>query len=171
MGIEGESAQRAAQPRHFEEHLLRVAALGNPQMPESGQAGVHGVLEPEIGQVARRKLAAAGVAERSALGFQNFDQPPDGKHQPFAGADLQAGRNEIRIEDEVACAVALNAGDGQGDGIGRQLRFQQKADVFAPDGDGARIRAAGFVMKLAGFGKVAGFRQESTESAQLRPPA
>ena len=119
MGVEREGAQSAAQPRHFHEKLFGVAALGNPQMAQRCQARIDGVHQPEIGQVAGREFgeaAAAGLvaAEGAALAFQNLDEPSQHEHELLAGGNLQAGRHELRVENEMAGAVAPQPAPGEG---------------------------------------------------------
>ena len=131
--LEGEGAQRAGQPRQLEVQRLRVAAVGVEHVAQGGQSRVDGVQHPEVGDVAGGVLGpgtaagALGGAEGGAFLFQDIDQPAQDRHQPFAGADGQAGRDEGLVEDETAHAVAAQAGvdqfqRGQQVGLGSQRR-------------------------------------------------
>jgi hypothetical protein len=62
MGVEREGAERAAQARHFHEKLFGMAALGDPQMAQRRQAGIDGVHQPEIGQVAGGEFGQTAAA-------------------------------------------------------------------------------------------------------------
>src|ERR1035438_5933438 len=79
MGIERKGAQRATQARHLQEELFGVPPLRNPEMAQRRQAGIDGVHQPEVSQIAGREFgqsaaARRGAAEGAALALQNLDE-------------------------------------------------------------------------------------------------
>src|SRR5207245_4186630 len=107
MRIERECAERSAEAQHLQVELLGMTALGGIEMLQWRSTRVHRVQKPEIGDLAsgKRRLRRAillGKRQRRAFLLQNLNQPPKHGHEALAGADPDAGRNELRIEDEVA---------------------------------------------------------------------
>ena len=159
LGIEREGAERAGEPREFDEEFFGVAALGDQQVTQRGQGGIHGMQQPEAGNFASGEIAArtAGIAaEGGALLVQDLDHLLQQLEQPGTGADLHHGRHESGVVGEVAGAVAHHAGDRDGHQVAGRLGIEQQAQVLAAQLHAALVDAGDLVVQDSGLGGVAG---------------
>ena len=92
-------------------HIVNVA--------ESGEVPVHGVEQPEAGDVRCRKIRQAGASlaaaarEDAAFRGENFDEPPGDAHQVVIGRDIEKRGDVLRIKAEGAGAGSLNPSELQ----------------------------------------------------------
>ena len=117
--------------------------------------------KPVVGDVERgsAQLKSAGTEPQSARGgdflVDGLGKAVKEQDELLAGADAQAGRNEVGVARESAIAVAENAGDGERDGICRELGLAEEDEVLAGKSDRVLALANGIVSELVLDGGIA----------------
>src|ERR1700722_5182047 len=121
MRVQPKCTQGPGEPRHLQIELLRMAALGNTEVPQNGETLVDGMHKPETRDFFRRVSCAAlrgsstSPRKRRTLFIEDIHQRSCDDQQSLTRADLQARRDETRIEDETPRAVAEHSRDRQRD--------------------------------------------------------
>ena len=77
------------------------------------------------------------------------------KDQALARADAQAWWNKVRVAGKSSCAIAHNAGDGEGDDVVGKLSLAEEHEVFSGKGYVVLSLTNGIVAEFAFDGAVA----------------
>src|SRR5262249_36295060 len=100
---------------------------------------------------------ATGAGKGGAFFVKNIHECARYDEEPLAGTNLEAGRNERRVENKTAGTIAKHARHRQGHKTFRVLSLENKANVFAPQLNLLFVAAGIFVGKCAHFGPVTQF--------------
>src|SRR5581483_2917818 len=136
-----------------------MAALRQPKVAQGRYAGIYGMQKPEIRNLARRIIPRQAAilpaaCKRGAFLFQDLEKSSYKQHQALARIDLQARRNIVGVNPEMAPAISDNSGDRKPDHPVLLFGVEHQAYVFARHTNIAFIAPAIFVREGTGDGLV-----------------